>query len=107
MELTAFHIMPTSLDPLLNRSSSVGNDQNLLCEDEKGSDYTWPKLVTSLESKAFSIIPELEASEDWKKVAICARIQRELRILMDRKAPMAEEEFLGIFYDLSEIKNLL
>jgi len=92
---------------LLNRTSSVGKDENLLCEDEKGSDYLWPESVTSLESKAFSIIPELESSEDWKKVAICARIQRELRILMDRQAPMEEDEFLGIFNDLSEIKNLL
>ena len=92
---------------LLNRTSSAGKDENLLCEDEKGSDYLWPESVTTLESKAFSIIPELETSEDWKKVAICARIQRELRILMDRQTPMEEDEFLGIFNDLSEIKNLL
>jgi ubiquinone/menaquinone biosynthesis C-methylase UbiE len=92
---------------LLNRTSSAGKDENLLCEDEKGSDYLWPESVTTLESNAFSIIPELETSEDWKKVAICARIQRELRILMDRQTPMEEDEFLGIFNDLSEIKNLL
>lgn len=90
----------------LNKISHKKNNQFFLNEDEKGSYYSWPNSVKELEFKAFSLIPELEKVENWKKVAICARIQRELRILMDRNCPLKEDDFLQIFYDLVEINNL-
>ena len=90
----------------LNKISHKKNNQFLLNENKNGSDYLWPNSVKELESKAFSLISDLENAEKWKKVAICARIQRELRILMDRNSPLKEDDFLQIFRDLADINKL-
>lgn len=88
---------------LLHKISPKKNNQFLLNEDQKGSDYSWPNSVEELDNKAFALIPELEKVENWKKVAICARIQRELRILMDNSLPILDGSFLKIFLDISNI----
>jgi len=87
----------------LNKTSHKKIDQYLLNEDEKGSKYIWPNSIEEIENKAFALIPELEKFENWKKVAICARIQRELRILMDKSLPILEDDFLKIFYNIQNI----
>ena len=92
---------------LLQKSSNSKKEQFFLNEDEKGSDYLWPNSVTELVSDAFSLIPEINFAEDWQKIAICALIQRELRILMDRKTPLKKEEFLQIFKNLVNIRKLV
>ena len=66
-----------------------------LCEDEFGSDYKWPRIFEKLES----FLDDLESAcgkDLWRKIAACAHIQRELRLLMTRKEFFKMDEILEV-----------
>jgi len=92
---------------LLSKTGNAPKNDAFLDEGVYGSEYKWPESVKLLVVEGFKIIPELESVESWKLVAICARIQRELRILMDRKESLKRDEFLNIFLEIRRDLDLI
>lgn len=92
---------------LLSKTGNAPKNDALLDEGVYGSEYQWPESVESLVVEGFGIIPELDKTEPWKRVAICARVQREFRILMDKKTQLDRNEFLNIFHMLRRDSDLI
>ena len=55
----------------MNKISHKKNNQFLLNENKNGSDYLWPNSVKELESKAFSLISDLECRKMEKSCYLC------------------------------------
>ena len=92
---------------LLSKTDREPKNEAPLKEGVYGSEYKWPESVESLVGKGFELIPKLDETEPWKRVAICAKIQRELRILMDTKAQLCPDEFLDIFDQIRNHTDLI
>ena len=92
---------------LLSKTGNAPKNYALLDEGVYGSEYQWPESVESLVVEGFGFIPELDETEPWKRVAICARVQREFRILMDQNTQLDRNEFLNIFHMLRRDSDLI
>ena len=92
---------------LLRKTDREPKNEAPLKEGVYGSEYKWPESVETLAGEGFELVPELDETEPWKRVAICAKIQRELRVLMDTKAELCPDEFLDIFAQIRNHTDLI
>lgn len=77
---------------LLIKTSNEKLSTPNISEDEFGSKYNWPSVITAQIDPLFDELDKISSGNDWVKVAIASRIQRELRLLLTetRTFPMAE-----------------
>jgi ubiquinone/menaquinone biosynthesis C-methylase UbiE len=81
---------------LLRKAGQPARADHLLLEGEYGSDYDWPEAITAGIDPAFQKCARLCPS-DIARIAFCAHLQRELRLLLTRESPFALEDVLALF----------
>lgn len=70
-----------------------------ISEDEYGSAYEWPELIKKEIDPVFVRLEEICAGNRLLKVAVAARIQRELRIMLTDKRPFPLKELEAMMLD--------
>ena len=79
----------------LRKTGVPHTDQALLDEGLIGSSYDWPVELKLLEESLKALNIEV-LPEPWQRVAACARIQREIRLLLDQRLAISPEQVAGI-----------
>jgi SAM-dependent methyltransferase len=75
----------------LTKDSPAGCGSFRLSEDEYGSDYKWPDIFAELD-RLLDGLEKACGNLVWKKIAACAHIQRELRLIMTRREIFKPDE---------------
>lgn len=95
---------------LLTKKSNVRENNQLIPEDEYGSEYQWPEIITSNIDPLFKTLFGSVGLRGWMKIAIAGHIQRELRLLLNKEKFFELEEIMQIIQYLINqaiiIKNI-
>lgn len=80
---------------LLRKQEHRQGGEHLLLDGEYGSVYAWPEAISTRLDPFFAACAA-QCGSDMKKIAFAAHLQRELRLLLTRKAPFTMEDLLAL-----------
>jgi ubiquinone/menaquinone biosynthesis C-methylase UbiE len=77
---------------LQTKSQGPRADYTPLSAGDHGSNYEWPTVIVNEIDPIFNRVKQICRADIWKAVAVAAKIQRELRLLLteEREFPMQE-----------------
>ncbi len=71
-----------------------------LAENETGSDYAWDDAYFSPLDNLLNKIEKISKDREWLKIAICAHIQRDLRILLNETEVFKLEQIMQVIEEI-------
>lgn len=91
---------------LLTKRTNERERNYLIPEGEYGSDYELKPIIMKEIDPLFETMKKKDY-EDWKKIAIAAHIQRELRISLDRTEKLSIDEITDVISELIvQVENI-
>ena len=85
---------------LLTKKTHNQTANALVLEGEYGSEYEWPNSIVSQIDPLFETLKKRVEGKPLVTIAICAHIQRELRILLDQEQKFPQEQIIAIIQNL-------